>query len=70
MTGASRSGGRTADPIDVATVADRLGMPLVHDPEHGVWALVREVTGRALASAELPDVTLVDLDGRDVRLRS
>lgn len=56
--------------LDVAVVAERLGMPLVHDPDHGVWALGPEVTGRALASAELPDLTLLDLEGREVRLRS
>ena len=32
--------------------ADRLGMALVHDAEHGVWALGPEsLTGRTLVSA-------------------
>ena len=56
--------------LDVHVVSERLGMPLVHDPDHGLWALGPEVTGRALASADLPDLTLLDLDGREVRLRS
>lgn len=56
--------------LDVAVVAERLGMPLVADPEHGLWALGPEVTGRALTSAVLPDLTLLDLEGREVRLRS
>ena len=25
--------------LDVRVIADRLGMPLVHDAEHGLWAL-------------------------------
>lgn len=56
--------------LDVDVLAERLGMPLVHDADHGLWALGPEVTGRALESADLPDLTLLDLDGRDVRLRS
>lgn len=58
------------DRLDLAVVAERLGMPLVHDAAHGLWALGPEVTGRVLSSPELPDLGLVDLDGREVRLRS
>jgi hypothetical protein len=58
------------DARDVTVVAERLGMPLVHDEGHGLWALGPAVTGRALDTAELPDLVLVDLDGREVRLRS
>lgn len=56
--------------LDVEVVAERLGMPLVHDADHGLWAVGPEVTGRVLDSAGLPDLTLLDLDGREVRLRS
>src|SRR5437660_3693181 len=57
--------------VDVAAVAERLGMPLVHDDEHGLWALgPATVTGRALTSAAAPDLELPDLDGRPFRLSS
>lgn len=58
---AARAGGR----IDVRVLAERLGMPLVEDEEHGLLALGPEtLTGRALQSAELPELVLPDLDGR------
>jgi hypothetical protein len=63
---------RTADGrIDATTVADRLGMPLVHDPDHGVWALgPATVTGRALDTAEAPEPGLPDFQGNPFRLSS
>jgi hypothetical protein len=44
----------------IEEIAGRLGMPLVADEEHGVWALGPEstVTGRALTTAVVPDITL------------
>ena len=55
--------------IDVAVAADRLRMPLVHDEAHGLWSLgPASVTGRALATAEAPELTLPDLDGNPFRL--
>jgi hypothetical protein len=59
-----------ADPFDVADLARRVGMPLVHDPEHGVWALGPEAGGHALRSAELPEITLPDRNGELFSLRS
>lgn len=57
--------------VDVAALAEALGMPLVSDAAHGVWALGPEALGgRALTSAEAPDVTLPDLEGRPFRLSS
>ena len=57
--------------LDVSVVAERLRMPLVHDEEHGLWALgPATVTGRALATAEAPDLELPDLDGNPFRLSS
>jgi hypothetical protein len=50
--------------LDARVLAERLGMALVHDSEHGLWALGPESSGRALASAELPDITLPDRSGR------
>ena len=57
-------------PFDVRTLADRLGMPLVEDEAHGLWALGPESGGRALSTAELPDITLPDRNGEDFSLRS
>jgi hypothetical protein len=63
---------RTAEGrLDVATVAERLRMPLLHDDSHGVWALgPASVTGRTLDTAEAPDLTLPDLDGNPFKLSS
>lgn len=57
---------------DAVTVSERLGMPLVADEEHGLWALGPETgfTGRALTTAELPDIVLPDLSGTPFALRS
>ena len=42
--------------IDVALAAERLGMPLVHDADAGVWALGPGTTsGRVLSTAIAPD---------------
>jgi hypothetical protein len=50
--------------LDVTVVADRLGMPLVHDEARGRWALgPATVGGRALTTAEAPDLELPDRDG-------
>lgn len=60
-------GGRLAAPV----LAERLGMPLVHDEAHALWALgPPSITGRALASAEAPSLTLPDLDGNPFDLAS
>jgi hypothetical protein len=48
--------------LDVTVVAERLGMPLVHDEKHDVWALGPESGRRALESAELPPIVLADVD--------
>jgi peroxiredoxin len=58
------------EPFGVHQLAERLGMALVHDESHGLWALGPESGGHALASAELPDVTLPDRHGQDFALRS
>jgi hypothetical protein len=57
--------------FDVAETARRLGMALVADEAHGVWALgPASLTGRTLVSAEAPDVVLQDMDGNDFDLAS
>ena len=51
--------------------AQRLGMALVHDEEHGLWALGPEtITGRALITAEAAELELPDLEGNPFRLSS
>ena len=57
-------------PFDVRDLAERLGMALVHDEQHRLWALGPESGPRGLASAELPDIVLPDRHGRDFALRS
>ena len=58
-------------PFDLVDTTARLGMAVVHDDQHAVWALGPEsLTGRALVSAEAPDVVLPDLDGNDFHLAS
>ena len=60
--------GRT---IPAATLAERLGMALVADEKHGVWALGPDmVSGRALTSAEAPELVLPDRNGIAFRLSS
>ena len=54
----------TAGPIDVAAVAERIGMPLAHDETHALWAIGPESGGRVLESARMPDLVLPDFDGQ------
>jgi len=55
-------------PLTATVLEERLGMPLVHDEETGLYALGPESGGRALASAEAPDFTLPDWRGEEFRL--
>jgi hypothetical protein len=56
--------------VDARVLAERLGMPLVADVAHGVWALGPETstTGRALTTAVAPDIILPDIHGNAVRI--
>jgi hypothetical protein len=56
-------GTSTNATVDVQVLAERLGMPLVRDDAHGVWALGPDtgVTGRALTTAVAPELVLPDL---------
>jgi hypothetical protein len=56
--------------LDVGVLSQRLGMPLVADTAARLWALGPEsgITGRALTTAEAPDLELPDLDGNLFRL--
>jgi hypothetical protein len=55
--------------LDVHAAAARLGMPLVNDEKHGVWALgPGTTTGHVLSTATAPDPQLIDRDGNPFRL--
>lgn len=56
--------------IDVRVLADRLGMPLLHDEKHDLWSLGPETGGRVLSSAVAPEIVLPDLKGNLFDLRS
>ncbi len=56
--------------VDVQIAAERLGMPLVHDEGHGVWALGPATGGRALSSAVAADPVLQTRDGDSFQLSS
>jgi hypothetical protein len=59
--------GRLAAPV----LAERLGMPLLHDDANQLWALgPASVSGRALDTAVAPDLELPDVDGNPFRLSS
>jgi hypothetical protein len=55
--------------LDVQLLAERLGMPLLHDAAHDVWCLGPEAGGRALTTASAPDLVLPDLSGAPFALR-
>jgi peroxiredoxin len=58
--------------IDVTVLAGELGMPLVAEPAYGLWALGPEsaVTGRALSTAQAPELELPSFDGGTFALSS
>lgn len=63
-------GGGSHGLFDARVVADRLSMALVADEQHGLWALGPEAGGRALGSAQMPELELPDRHGRPFSLRS
>lgn len=62
----------TADgSLDVERVADRLGMPLVHDESSGVWALgPSTLGGQTLASTIVPPLVLEDRNAKPFDLQT
>ena len=56
-------------PFDLEETTRKLGMAVVHDPDPGGWAVGPEsIGGRALTSAQAPELVLPDLDGGEFRL--
>jgi hypothetical protein len=57
--------------VEVESVARQMGLPLVADESHGIWALGPwSGNERTLVSAEAPDLELPDVDGQPFRLSS
>src|SRR5918993_2850322 len=57
--------------FDVLATAERLGMAVVHDEEAGLWSIGPEsFGGRALVSAQAPELILDDIDGTPFALSS
>jgi hypothetical protein len=57
--------------FDPLATAERLGMAVVSEAQAGLWAFGPEsLGGRALVSAEAPELVLPDLDGNEFRLSS
>lgn len=49
--------------LDVAAFAEQIGMPLVADEPHSLWALGPRAGGNVLASVELPELVFSDFEG-------
>lgn len=65
--GAQRADGT----LDLDVVSDRLGMPVVHDEAHHVYAVgPATATGRALSTAVAADPELITRDGQPFRISS
>lgn len=59
------------DTVDVAQLAEAMGLPMAAEPEHGLWALGPEsISGHALTTAEAPPLQLPDLEGNRFDLAS
>lgn len=62
---------RADGTLDVALAARHLGMPVIHDETHGVWAIGPATTnGHALTTAVAADPVLATRDGQLFRLSS
>ena len=64
------AGTLTGDRVDLAAFADRLGMPVAHDAEHGIWSLGPQAGGKAMTTVQAPDLVLPTLDGEPFALSS
>jgi hypothetical protein len=59
------------EDVDATVVSERLGMALVRDEKHGVWALGSETIGPSvLSTAQASDFTLPDWRGNEFTLSS
>tara|TARA_R110002072_G_scaffold51389_3_gene137919 strand:+ start:7217 stop:7558 length:342 start_codon:yes stop_codon:yes gene_type:complete len=59
------------DTVDIKAAAAAMNLPLVEDKEAQLWALGPEsIGGRALMTAEAPELSLPDIDGKVFNLSS
>ena len=58
----------TDHAVDLPAFAERLGMPLLHDEQAGLWSLGPESGGRALTTVTAPDLVLPTLTGEPFAL--
>lgn len=56
--------------LDARMLSQRMGMPLVHDADADVWCLGPEAMGRALTTAQAPELILPDYRGNPFQLSS
>ena len=63
-------GGAGADAVDVASVAEQLGMPIVHHSDELASLGPATFGGKVLATAEAPELVLPNLDGTPFDLAS
>lgn len=63
-------GGALGDDVDIASVAERLGMPIARHSDDLAALGPATFGGNALAVAEAPELVLPDLDGNPFDLRS
>ena len=59
-----------SDTVDLTTISEHLSMPLILEPDAGLWALGPESAGKALTSAHAPELELPDWKGNSFRLSS
>ncbi len=62
--------GPVTETLDLNTISGLLAMPLIHDEVAGLWALGPESGGKALVSAQAPQLTLPDWKGETFQLSS
>ena len=59
------------DTVDVGSLAEQMGLPIIEDSAHGLWAIgPTSIGARALATAEAPELCLPDINGVEFRLSS
>jgi hypothetical protein len=59
------------EKMDAAEIAEAMGLPVVADEKHGLISIGPEsIGGRALTTAEAPELELPDLDGNLFKLSS
>jgi len=57
--------------VDALALAEQMGLPVVHDADHNLWAIGPDSHGsRALATAVAPNLTLPTIDGDTFELDS